>query len=85
MEDAVEDCRATLGPTFDWMCSLTYIGHALCYLVKFLDLICMLVDFLKDNVIEPVKRSKYMLMFCGISTMTCQYTFNLVFPNLFYY
>lgn len=57
-ENAIADCNAKLGPLFNWLCSLTYIVQSVCYLVKFLDLICIIVDFISDSVVGVVIRSK---------------------------
>ncbi|KAJ8924160.1 hypothetical protein NQ315_006944 [Exocentrus adspersus] len=55
-ENAIVDCNAKLGPLFNWLCNLAYIVQSVCYLVKFLDLICMIVDFISDSVVGVVIR-----------------------------
>ncbi|XP_069674725.1 DC-STAMP domain-containing protein 2-like [Periplaneta americana] len=55
-DGAVTDCQAKLGPLFNWMCSLTYVVSIVCYVVKIFDLICMLLDFINNNVIGVVKK-----------------------------
>ncbi|XP_018570719.1 DC-STAMP domain-containing protein 2-like [Anoplophora glabripennis] len=55
-ENAIADCSAKLGPLFSWLCSIAYIVQSVCYLVKFLDLICMIVDFISDSIVGVVIR-----------------------------
>ncbi|XP_043285569.1 uncharacterized protein [Venturia canescens] len=58
-DGAVTDCHAKLGPIFGAVCSLAYIAGAVCYVVKPLDFICMLVSFVADGVANAVgKRIK---------------------------
>lgn len=56
-EGAVTDCRAKLGPMFEKVCNLTYLVKTLCYAVKPLDFICMLVSFVTDVVVGAVRKS----------------------------
>ncbi|KAI4499686.1 hypothetical protein M0802_005256 [Mischocyttarus mexicanus] len=55
-EGAVADCRAKLGPIFGGICDLTYIVSALCWIVKPLDFICMLVSYVADSIVAAVKK-----------------------------
>ncbi|XP_049771090.1 DC-STAMP domain-containing protein 2 [Schistocerca cancellata] len=55
-EPAISDCVAALGPLFSWLCSIVYVGQALCFIFKVLDLICALVDLIKDTVTGPIKK-----------------------------
>ncbi|KAK9505278.1 hypothetical protein O3M35_009368 [Rhynocoris fuscipes] len=55
-DDAVIDCKAKLGPLFDWMCSATYMVKAVCYTVKVLDFICEVIEFVGDEVVMKVKK-----------------------------
>ncbi|XP_046833011.1 DC-STAMP domain-containing protein 2-like [Vespa crabro] len=55
-EGAVADCRAKLGPIFGGICNLTYIVGALCWIVKPLDFICMLVSYVADAIVAAVKK-----------------------------
>lgn len=56
-EGAVADCKAKLGPLFGGICNLAYVVGALCYIVKPLDLICMLVSYVADTVVDAVRKS----------------------------
>lgn len=42
----------------DFLCHVVHVVKALCYTVKFLDLICLFTEFVSDAVIGAVKRSK---------------------------
>ncbi|XP_036138924.1 uncharacterized protein LOC105838921 [Monomorium pharaonis] len=55
-DGAVADCKAKLGPLFDGICNLTYIVGALCYVVKPLDFICMLVSYVADTIVNAVRK-----------------------------
>ncbi|XP_076284740.1 uncharacterized protein LOC143211164 [Lasioglossum baleicum] len=55
-EGAVADCKAKLGPFFGLVCNVTYVVSTLCYIVKPLDFICMLVSYVSDAVVGAVKR-----------------------------
>ncbi|XP_014607665.1 PREDICTED: uncharacterized protein LOC106788694 [Polistes canadensis] len=55
-EGAVADCRAKLGPIFGGICDLTYIVSVLCWIVKPLDFICMLVSYVADAIVGAVKK-----------------------------
>ncbi|EFN90000.1 DC-STAMP domain-containing protein 2 [Harpegnathos saltator] len=55
-EGAVADCTAKLGPFFGGICNLAYIVGALCYIVKPLDLICMLVSYVADTIVDAVRK-----------------------------
>ena len=57
-EGAVADCKAKLGPIFGLVCNITYVVSTLCYIVKPLDFICMLVSYIADTVVGVVKRSE---------------------------
>lgn len=57
-EGAVADCKAKLGPFFGVVCNITYVVSALCYIVKPLDFICMLVSYIADTVVGAVRNSK---------------------------
>ncbi|XP_026673212.1 DC-STAMP domain-containing protein 2-like [Ceratina calcarata] len=54
-EGAVADCKAKLGPILGTVCNITYIVSALCYVVKPLDFICMLVSYIADTVVGVVR------------------------------
>ncbi|KAK2576099.1 hypothetical protein KPH14_007434 [Odynerus spinipes] len=56
-EGAVADCRAKLGPIFGEICNLTYVVSSLCWIVKPLDFICMLVSYVADAIVDAVKKS----------------------------
>ncbi|XP_070169409.1 uncharacterized protein [Polyergus mexicanus] len=55
-DGAVADCKAKLGPLFGGICNLTYIVSALCYIVKPLDFICMLVSYIADTIVDAVRK-----------------------------
>ncbi|XP_072766623.1 uncharacterized protein [Anoplolepis gracilipes] len=55
-DGAVADCKAKLGPLFGGICNLTYIVGALCYIVKPLDFICMLVSYVADTIVDAVRK-----------------------------
>lgn len=57
-EGAVADCKAKLGPYLGLVCNITYIVSTLCYIVKPLDFICMLVSYISDAVVGVVRNSK---------------------------
>jgi hypothetical protein len=59
LDGAVADCQAKLGPLFNWLCSITYVASIVCYIVRVLDLICMLLDVINENIVGVVKRSKW--------------------------
>jgi hypothetical protein len=58
IDDAVADCNAKLGPLFNKLCSITYVASIVCYFAKIFDLICPFMNFISDNVIGDVKKSK---------------------------
>lgn len=68
-EGAVADCKAKLGPLFGGICNLAYVVGALCYVVKPLDLICMLVSYVADTVVDAVRKST-----CTTDTVLCKCT-----------
>ncbi|XP_076648285.1 uncharacterized protein LOC143356460 [Halictus rubicundus] len=55
-DGAVADCKAKLGPFLGVVCNITYVVSTLCYIVKPLDFICMLVSYVSDAVVGAVKR-----------------------------
>ncbi|XP_068083933.1 DC-STAMP domain-containing protein 2-like [Anabrus simplex] len=55
-ENSVADCRAALGPLFNWLCSIVYVTSFVCYVLKIFDLICMLIDFIKTTIVGVVTR-----------------------------
>ncbi|KOX69325.1 DC-STAMP domain-containing protein 2, partial [Melipona quadrifasciata] len=55
-EGAVADCKAKLGPIFGLVCNITYVVSTVCYVVKPLDFICMLVSYIADTVVGVAKR-----------------------------
>ncbi|XP_067203088.1 trichohyalin-like isoform X1 [Linepithema humile] len=55
-DGAVADCKAKLGPLFGGICNLAYIVGALCYIVKPLDFICMLVSYAADTIVDAVRK-----------------------------
>lgn len=57
-EGAVADCKAKLGPYLGLVCNITYIVSTLCYIVKPLDFICILVSYISDAVVGVVRNSK---------------------------
>lgn len=56
-DGAVTDCKAKLGPLFGGICNMTYVVDALCYVVKPLDFICMLVSYVADAIVNAVRKS----------------------------
>jgi len=58
-EGAVADCRAKLGPFFEKICNITYIVNTLCYVMKPLDFMCILVSYIGDTVIGAVRNSTH--------------------------
>jgi len=58
-EGAVADCRAKLGPFFENVCNITYIVNTLCYVMKPLDFMCILVSYIGDTVIGAVRNSTH--------------------------
>ncbi|XP_031776330.1 DC-STAMP domain-containing protein 2-like [Apis florea] len=58
-EGAVADCKAKLGPYLGLVCNITYIVSTLCYIVKPLDFICMLVSYISDAVVGVVRNKEY--------------------------
>ncbi|KYN11324.1 DC-STAMP domain-containing protein 2 [Trachymyrmex cornetzi] len=54
-EGAVDDCKAKLGPLFGGICNLAYVVGALCYVVKPLDFICILVSYVADTIVNAVQ------------------------------
>ncbi|XP_046414178.1 DC-STAMP domain-containing protein 2-like [Neodiprion virginianus] len=55
-DGAVADCKASLGPFFGAICNLAYIAGLLCWIVKPFDIICMLVSFISDSIIDVVRK-----------------------------
>ncbi|XP_043264952.1 DC-STAMP domain-containing protein 2-like [Colletes gigas] len=55
-DGAVADCKAKLGPIMGAVCNVTYVVSALCYVVKPLDFICMLVSYISDAVVGAVRK-----------------------------
>jgi hypothetical protein len=58
IDNAVADCHAKLGPLFNWLCSVTYVGSIVCYAAKIFDVICPFMDFMNNSVFGVVKKSK---------------------------
>lgn len=56
-DGAVAECKAQLGPLFAGICNVTYVAGALCYAVKPLDFICMLVSYVADVIVDAVRKS----------------------------
>ncbi|XP_018046467.1 PREDICTED: LOW QUALITY PROTEIN: uncharacterized protein LOC108685963 [Atta colombica] len=54
-EGAVDDCKAKLGPLFKGICNITYVVRTLCYTVKPLDFICILVSYVADTIVNDVQ------------------------------
>lgn len=52
-EVAIDDCRIKLG-WFEPLCNITYLAKTICYSVKFLDYMCVLVDFVSDSIVGVV-------------------------------
>ncbi|KAM7354818.1 DC-STAMP domain-containing protein 2-like [Cochliomyia hominivorax] len=50
---AMEDCRSKLGP-IKGLCQLTHVFSMLCYTAKIVDVVCVLVDFVSDDIIATV-------------------------------
>ena len=40
------------------VCAATKVFNAVCYTLKFADLICVLVDFMTDQIIDDIQNSK---------------------------
>ncbi|XP_054003275.1 DC-STAMP domain-containing protein 2-like [Hylaeus anthracinus] len=55
-DGAISDCKAKLGPIIGVVCNVTYVVSSLCYIVKPLDFICMLVSYIADSVVGAVRR-----------------------------
>lgn len=56
-EGAVADCQANLGPHFGDICNLANVVGAMCYTVKPIDFICILVTFVSDTIVDSVRKS----------------------------
>ncbi|XP_055913918.1 DC-STAMP domain-containing protein 2 [Eupeodes corollae] len=52
-DDAMTDCKEQMG-ILDDLCNVTEIFRGLCYSVKFIDVICELMDFVSDSIIATV-------------------------------
>lgn len=59
-DKALSDCTEKMGQ-LKFLCNVTKIMHGLCYSVKFIDVICILVDFVSDKIVETVTESKCQL------------------------
>lgn len=57
-DKALSDCRENMGK-LEFLCNVTKIMHGLCYSVKFIDVICILVDFVSDKIVKTVSESKF--------------------------
>ncbi|KAL0271510.1 UNVERIFIED_CONTAM: hypothetical protein PYX00_008582 [Menopon gallinae] len=55
LDDAIEDCKAKMG-IMGFLCHVVHVVKALCYTVKFLDLICLFTEFVSDAIVGLVKR-----------------------------
>ncbi|XP_063977783.1 uncharacterized protein LOC135162827 isoform X1 [Diachasmimorpha longicaudata] len=55
-DGAVADCFAKLGPLFGGVCNLAYVVGTLCYIVKPLDFICILVSFVSDAIVGAIRK-----------------------------
>lgn len=53
-ELAMDDCRLKLG-WFEPLCNVTYLAKTICYSVKFIDYICVLLDFVSDSIVIVVR------------------------------
>lgn len=55
---ALSDCREKMGK-LKFLCNVTKIMHGLCYSVKFIDVICIIIDFISDKIVHAVEESKF--------------------------
>ncbi|XP_033606754.1 DC-STAMP domain-containing protein 2 [Cryptotermes secundus] len=56
IDNSVADCHAKLGPLFNWLCSVTYVGSIVCYAAKIFDLICPFMDYINNSVVGVMKK-----------------------------
>ncbi|KAE9542621.1 hypothetical protein AGLY_002532, partial [Aphis glycines] len=56
-DDALEECKVTVSPTFDWMCSISYVISNVCYTVKFLDSLCEFFEFINESIFGAIQNS----------------------------
>lgn len=57
-EEAVSDCKEKLGPLFGGVCNMPYVVGSVCYIVKPMDFICILVSYVADTIVSVVRKSK---------------------------
>jgi len=50
--------QVTVSPTFDWMCSISYVISNVCYTVKFLDSLCEFFEFINESIFGAIQNSK---------------------------
>lgn len=55
-ELAREDCRHKLNPWLWPLCNVTDVAKRLCYAVRFVDYVCVLLDHVSDSVVDVVRR-----------------------------
>ncbi|KAL4097578.1 hypothetical protein QTP88_022329 [Uroleucon formosanum] len=56
-DNALEECKVTVSPTFDFMCSISYVISNVCYTVKFLDSLCEFFEFINESIFGAIHNS----------------------------
>ncbi|XP_060852767.1 DC-STAMP domain-containing protein 2-like [Rhopalosiphum padi] len=56
-DNALDECKVTVSPTFDWMCSISYVISNVCYTVKFLDSLCEFFEFINESIFGAIQNS----------------------------
>ncbi|XP_025200427.1 DC-STAMP domain-containing protein 2-like [Melanaphis sacchari] len=56
-DNALEECKVTVSPTFDWMCSISYVISNVCYTVKFLDSLCEFFELINESIFSAIQNS----------------------------
>lgn len=50
--------KVSVSSTFEWMCSISYVVSNVCYMVKFLDNLCELFEFLNESIFGAIRHSR---------------------------
>ncbi|KAJ8687119.1 hypothetical protein QAD02_022913 [Eretmocerus hayati] len=56
LEDAVSSCKEKLGDVVGSVCSVAYLSKTICFPLKPIDVICIMVSFVSDTIVGDVKQ-----------------------------
>lgn len=59
LDQAVDDCKDSLGDVVGNICNVTYIAKVVCAVLKPIDVICVAVDYVSNEIIAEVRQSSF--------------------------